>query len=231
MLAALQAIGDVAQILVRDTGKGIATEFLPYVFDRFRQADYSTTRQFGGLGLGLAIAQQLVELHGGTITAQSAGIDQGSTFTVTIPLAAQALPAKAEAITSPAEGNLSGLKILVVEDDLDSQEITAFALESAGAEVIIANSGAEALEAIARSMPDVVVSDVGMPEMSGYELMTQIRSLTPKQGGEMLAIALTAYAGELDFRRALAAGFQRHLTKPVDAYRLIEAVEALSKAL
>ncbi|MEL6940933.1 MAG: ATP-binding protein, partial [Cyanobacteria bacterium J06598_1] len=228
----LQSIDNMAQLQVSDTGKGIATEFLPYVFERFRQADYSTTRQFGGLGLGLAIAQQLVELHGGTIAAQSLGIDQGSTFTVTIPMLTQALPADAEAEDTSAAGSVfSTLKVLVVDDEPDSQEIAAFTLESAGAEVIVASSGAEALKAITQVVPDLIVSDVGMPEMSGYELMSQIRSLLPEQGGEVPAIALTAYAGELDFNRALAAGFQRHLAKPVDPNRLIEIVEELSKTL
>lgn len=215
---------DYAVITVADTGKGITAEFLPYVFEHFRQEDYSTTRQFGGLGLGLAISRQIVELHGGSIAVESQGKDQGATFTVKIPLADQNLinlPARASA---PAPKNLNGLQILVVDDEADSQEITAFALTQAGAQVVTVSSGAEALEAIAQQPLDLLISDIGMPEMDGYMLMQQVRALPLEKGGLLKAIALTAYAGEIDANRAFLAGFQRHVSKPVDPDRLLNIV-------
>ncbi len=224
--------GNQARIQVADTGKGISAEFLPYVFEHFRQEDYSTTRQFGGLGLGLAIARQIVEMHGGTVQVDSPGENQGATFTVSIPLAVGT--SGAETICS-AEPNtdLSGLHILAVDDDADSQEITTFALEQAGARVSAFTSSAAVL-AFLRSrssdLPDVIISDIGMPEMDGYSLMREIRQLSVAQGGQVVAIALTAYAGELDQQQALAAGFHCHATKPIDPSSLITLiVEQLNK--
>ncbi len=224
----LQAQDNAAQMVVSDTGQGVSAEFLPYVFEHFRQEDYSATRQFGGLGLGLAITRQLVELHGGQITAESEGENKGATFTVQIPLAAQHHTQPNDAKES-VNNDLSDLDILVVDDDPDSLEITKFALEAANARVTAVTSGAEALAAIAHSPPDMIVSDVGMPDMDGCALMTRIRALPPDAGGEVSAIALTAYAAELDYQRVISAGFQRHVAKPVDPDRLIEIICELLK--
>ena len=218
-----------AVIQVIDTGKGINDEFLPYVFDHFRQENYATTRQFKGLGLGLAIVRQIVELHDGTVAVDSPGEDQGATFTVRLPL----VPMPKDPLpTVPAahESDLSDVRILLVEDDLDSQEITLFALELASATVTAVSSGSAALAAFDASVPDILISDVGMPDMDGYELMLQVRQRTQAAGRDVLAIALTAYAGEGDEQRALDAGFQRYLTKPVDPDRLIRIVRSLLNA-
>ena len=217
------AIRDFAQITVTDTGKGIGPEFLPFVFEHFQQEDYSTTRQFGGLGLGLAIARQLVELHDGTIAVDSPGEEQGATFTVQIPIAPDHMLSQPVSIAKPAH-SLQGLRILTVDDDHDSQEITAFVLEEAGAKVTAVSSGAAALQAMAQFSPDILISDIGMPDMDGYTLIREIRKLSAQQGKGLLAIALSAYAGELDHQQSLAAGFQRHLTKPIDPDALIAAI-------
>lgn len=224
-----------AQLQVIDTGAGIVAEFLPFVFDRFRQADYSTTRKFGGLGLGLAIVRQIVELHGGTVSADSAGENQGAMFTIEIPLALSSRQAIVTAVDSVVRhGDLQGIHALVVDDELDSRELIAFVLEQAGAIVTSAASGIEALQTIEQSLPDVVVSDIGMPEMDGYMLLQQIRALSAQQGAQVSAgasglpqaIALTAYAGEFDQQQALQAGFQKHLAKPVEPNTLIETIRA-----
>ncbi len=218
-----------AVIEVADTGKGIDGDFLPYVFEHFRQESYATTRQFGGLGLGLAIVRQIVELHNGTVTVSSPGENQGATFTVRLPLVPtpnDPLPA----VLAASEGDLSGVRILLVEDDLDSQEITLFALELASATVTAVPSSSAALEALDAGVPDILISDVGMPDMDGYELISRIRQRTQAAGGDVLAIALTAYAGEGDEQRALDAGFHRYLTKPVDPDRLIRIVRSLLNA-
>lgn len=222
-------MGNFAQITVTDTGKGIGPEFLPFVFEHFQQEDYSTTRQFGGLGLGLAIARQLVELHNGTIAVDSPGEEQGATFTVQIPTAPDHRLSQPVSIAEPAH-SLRGLRILAVDDDSDSQEITAFVLEEAGARVTAVSSGAAALQAMAQSSPDILISDIGMPDMDGYTLIREIRKLSTHQGKGLLAIALSAYAGELDQQQSLAAGFQRHLTKPIDPDTLIAAISELLAA-
>jgi PAS domain S-box-containing protein len=222
----LAAVGRSARICVADTGKGISRDFLPYVFEHFRQEDYSTTRQFGGLGLGLAIVRQLTEMHGGTVAVESPGEDQGSTFTVHIPLATR--PDESPATVSPAARHkLDSIHILVVDDEPDSREITTFALEQAHATVTTVTSGAEALAAMTQAVPHIIISDIGMPEIDGYSLMRQIRALSAEQGGAVAAIALTAYAGEIDYKQAIAAGFQRHLTKPVDPDDLVKIVGEL----
>ncbi len=229
VVVSLKAEDRCAVITVADTGKGITADFLPYVFEHFRQEDYSTTRQFGGLGLGLAISRQIVELHGGSIAVESKGQDQGATFTVKIPLVDQSLmdlPARASA---PEPKNLKGLQILVVDDEADSQEITAFALSQAEAKVITVRSGAEALEVIAQQPLDLLISDIGMPEMDGYTLMQRVRALPSNQGRSLKAIALTAYAGEIDAKRAFSSGFQRHVSKPVDPDRLLSIICELVK--
>lgn len=222
----LARIGSQAQIQVIDAGKGISPEFVPHVFERFRQADSSTTRKFGGLGLGLAIVRQLVELHGGTVIAESQGEDQGATFTILLPL----LDSIENQFTDMSDGAaldcigecpLSGYQFLVVDDEPDSREIVAFILEQAGAVVTQTASAAQALELLSRDRFDALVSDIGMPEMNGYSLIQQVRAKPPEQGGQIPAIALTAYAGESNAQKAMQAGFERHLAKPIDPEPLV----------
>ncbi|MBA3923407.1 MAG: response regulator [Nostocaceae cyanobacterium] len=220
----LEPVGNQAQITVVDTGKGITADFLPYVFDRFRQADGLTTRKFGGLGLGLAIVRQIVELHGGVVFAESRGEGLGATFTIQLPL----MPI--QPVVHPADNSsqssidLSGVRVLIVDDEADSRELMAFALEMAGASVITAKTAGEALAALTQSLPDVILSDIGIPDMDGYMLMRQIRALPPAQGGNVPAIALTGYAGQLDQQQAFSVGFQLHLSKPVEINRLVNAI-------
>jgi PAS domain S-box-containing protein len=229
----------MAQIQVIDTGKGICPHFLPYIFDYFRQADSATTRSQGGLGLGLAIARQLVELHGGTLWAESLGENQGTTFTVQLPLSKPDRPMHPNLqsftpLADRAEGHppslpLSGLQILVVDDDADSRDFITFVLEQEGAEVIAVSSAVETLKTLAHAHPSLLISDIGMPEMDGYMLMRQIRTLLPGRKSQVPAIALTAYAGEYDQQQALSAGFQAHITKPTDPDRLVAIVARLAQ--
>jgi PAS domain S-box-containing protein len=233
----LRQLDQFAQIRVIDTGKGIQSQFLPHVFEYFRQEDSSTTRKFGGLGLGLAIVRQIVELHSGTVRVESQGENQGAIFTVELPVVQQASPTTVEpdAIRVTLENPLSNLQILVVDDDNDTREFQAFVLEQSGAAVTAVASGVEALQALDRFIPDVLVSDVGMAEMDGYRLIQQIRSreasrsdLRPlDQGGQIPAIALTAYAAEVDQQRAIQAGFQTHMTKPVEPEELVKVIISL----
>ncbi|HYW20913.1 MAG TPA: ATP-binding protein [Nodularia sp. (in: cyanobacteria)] len=227
----LERIDSHIQIQVMDTGKGIDPHFLAHVFDYFRQADSATTRKFGGLGLGLAIVRQLVELHGGRVFADSAGEGQGATFTVQLPaLQTQliTLNSHSEAEMDSNLGNLQGIKILVVDDDLDSRDFICFVLEEEGAEVISVSSAIEALKTLPESKADVLLSDIGMPEMDGYMLMRQVRTWTSEQGGKTPAIALTAYAGEYNQQQAMSAGFQMHVTKPAEPSQLVAAVARLA---
>ncbi|OKH24813.1 hybrid sensor histidine kinase/response regulator [Hydrococcus rivularis NIES-593] len=216
-----------AQITVTDTGKGISADFLPYIFDSFRQADGSTTRRFGGLGLGLAIVRHLVELHGGTISASSPGEEKGATFRIELPL----LIAETSQNSTPDTPNpetsspLANLRILVVDDDRDSSEFIAFLLEQSGAIATVAASVQSALQVFSSFHPDVLLSDIGMPEENGYSLIRKIRLLSPEQGGQIPAIALTAYARDQDRDEAIAAGFQLHLAKPVAPHDLIAAIK------
>jgi PAS domain S-box-containing protein len=225
----LRQLEHLAHIRVVDTGKGIHLNFLPYVFEYFRQEDGSTTRKFGGLGLGLAIVRQIVELHGGTVTAESQGENQGATFTVQLPTMQQTIPLIPELTHAPASSEmlLDNIQILLVDDDPDTCEFQAFLLEQNGAKVIAVASGLEALQALEQLIPDVIVSDIGMAEIDGYMLMQQIRSRPPTQGGTIPAIALTAYAAEVDQQRAIGAGFQTFITKPVEPEGLIRAIITL----
>jgi PAS domain S-box-containing protein len=235
------------EITVRDTGPGIAPEFLPYIFDRFRQADGSITREHGGLGLGLAIVRHLVELHGGTIHAESEGANLGSTFRVRLPLMAvrhvadpngDAAAQRADdtvdgALESDAprgrEGLLQGLRVLVVDDDPDTRALLVMSLEKNGAESVAAfGSAPEALAALARLAPDVLVSDIGMPTVDGYQLIRQIRALPIAAGGRTPAAALTAYATADDRRRAIEAGYNLHISKPVEPKELATALARLA---
>jgi PAS domain S-box-containing protein len=220
-----------ARITVTDTGKGIKPEFLPHVFDRFRQADSTITRTFGGLGLGLAIVRYMVELHGGTVRADSPGEDQGATFTVMLPLMrvteTTLEPRSDEAIAPAAPRFLAGTKILVVDDDADARSFIELTLQHHGAKVTTVASAQEALQILVKSKPDVLLSDIAMPEVDGYTLMRQIKSWETYHSQStkpMAAIALTAYAGEYDQQQAMAAGFQLHLAKPIDSADLLKAI-------
>lgn len=221
----LERQGLQANLQISDTGKGIALEFLPFVFETFRQADSTTTRTFGGLGLGLAIVRHLVELHGGTVTADSAGEAQGATFTVQLPIAPVRPQISPTRLSLEPQVDLAGIQILIVDDDDDTREFTAFLLEQSGAIVTTAASARAAIAAFAQAAPDLLLSDIGMPQMNGYELIRQIRALP--QGSQTPAIALTAYAGEADYQQAIAAGFQAHLAKPVDLNLLLRLVHDL----
>ena len=216
---------EYTQITVSDTGRGISGDFLPYVFDYFRQADGTTTRKFGGLGLGLAIVRHLVELHGGTVQAASPGEEQGAVFTVKLPLiAASKLNQVNTADRDRSDLNLNGLQTLLVDDDRDSREFIAFVLEQYGAQVTEVDSAHDALNNLMQTKFDLLISDIGMPDMDGYTLIRQIRKQSPDRGGEIPAIALTAYAGETDRQQALAAGFQQHISKPIELEVLIQAI-------
>ncbi|HEY9763290.1 MAG TPA: ATP-binding protein [Trichocoleus sp.] len=225
----LQRSGAYAQIQVKDTGKGIKPEFLPHLFEYFRQEDSTTTRKFGGLGLGLAIVRHITEIHGGTVWAESPGEGLGSTFTVELPL----LPYSPAAPEQPKPNwkavSLAGLHILVVDDEMDIRDVVAFVLEQAGARVRMAASATEALSLLKQDLPDVLVCDIGMPEQDGYSLIRQVRNLATPQGEKIAAIALTAYAGVLNEQKALAAGFQRHIAKPVAPDALIQAVAEVAR--
>lgn len=226
----LERRGDQAAITVSDTGQGIRPEFLPHVFDRFRQADGSTTRTHGGLGLGLAIVKHLVEMHGGTIQADSRGAGHGASFVVTLPLAQiQRRPvADGQAVVSnPRSSILSGVRVLVVDDEADAREVLAAMLQRCSADVRVAASVAEGLAIIPQWRPDVLVSDIGMPGEDGYMLIRKLRSLPLAQGGQIPALALTAHAGAQDRQLALASGYQNHLAKPIKGPDLSAAVVSL----
>lgn len=217
-----------AQIQVIDSGIGIEPNFLPYVFEYFRQADASTTRSQGGLGLGLAISRHLVELHGGTIDVKSQGKGKGTTFTVMLPI--QVMKCDVDQPDQLIDNGLSlqDVKIMVVEDQADARELIRLILEQQGAQVIEASSSKQALEIIKESIPDVLISDIGMPDEDGYSFLKKVRSLPQDKGGNVPALALTAYTKEEDRQQAIAAGFQMHLGKPLDITELVQAVFQLS---
>jgi len=233
---------DQVEIAVSDNGIGIRGEFLAHVFERFRQADASTTRKHGGLGLGLAIVKQLVEQHGGTVRVSSAGEGQGASFTVLLPLAQHqdgvlrrqqqnriaASTSASSALGELTPQDLSGLKVLVVDDEADARDLVKRILGDCGAEVVVAASAAEALQMLLAEHPDVLVSDIGMPDIDGFELLALIRALGPARGGDLPALALTAFARSEDRQRALASGFAAHVAKPVEPSLLLAAVAALA---
>jgi PAS domain S-box-containing protein len=229
-------VNSQAEITVTDTGQGISAKFLPYAFERFRQADSSYTRKHSGLGLGLAIVRHLVELHGGTVSAYSIGEGQGSTFTVRIPLAVDSTETKsAEGTFQSGESVapesilslIKGLRILIVDDDRDTREMLAAVLEINEAQVKATGGASEALETLKTWRPDVLVSDIGMPEEDGYSLIRQIRNLRLEEGADIPAIALTGYAGAEEGERALSSGFQVHLAKPAEPSSLVNTIAHL----
>jgi signal transduction histidine kinase/CheY-like chemotaxis protein len=218
------------EVEVADTGIGIRADTLPFVFDRFRQGDSSMTRRHGGLGLGLAIVRHIAELHGGTVKAESAGEGQGAAFILHLPADRRTRPAVAvhpdKTLVPPASLPLSGRAILVVEDHADARELIASVLEGAGARVRLAGSSEEALAHFSKERPDALVADIGLPGEDGYAMLGRIRALEGAAGSKMPAIALTAYARASDRERALAAGFQHHVVKPVDPQHLVSILSA-----
>ncbi|PSN15026.1 hybrid sensor histidine kinase/response regulator [filamentous cyanobacterium CCT1] len=221
----LNYVENWAEIHISDTGKGIDPAFLPHVFDRFRQADSTTTRDFGGLGLGLAIAHQIVDMHSGTIHAESLGEGQGANFTVRLPvmLAAVEEPLPIPQLTNGHD--LLNIHVMIVEDDVDSRNLITATLQHFGAQVTAFSSAADAIVALAKTQPDILISDIGMPGMDGYMLMQHLREMT--SASEIPAIALTSYTTKIDRERIFAAGFQKHLPKPMEVAELIEAILAL----
>lgn len=221
----LKQVDTQLQITVNDNGEGIPPEFLPFVFDYFRQADSSITRSTKGLGLGLAIVRHLVELHGGTVTAASQGTQQGATFIVRLPMmSANFHPKQLDRALSQAI-NLEGLRILIVDDEADSREFVAFLLEQQGAIATTADCASQALQMYAHIKPDLLISDIGMPQVDGYSLLRQMQDLSENR--EILAIALTAHASESDRQKAYQAGFQRHITKPIETEKLLATIANL----
>ena len=216
------------QVHIIDTGQGIDSEHLPYMFERFRQADESSTRQKGGLGLGLAIVRHLVELHGGTVTATSSGKNEGSTFIVQLPLftSVQPLAQPSADLREESLPSLAGLQLLVVEDEADAREMLTLILEQCGAQVTAVDSAPAAMAHLKHHSPHLMISDIAMPDQDGYTLMQQIREQADR-GEELVAIALTAYAREQDKKAALAAGFSYHLPKPVEPSQLVNLIADL----
>jgi signal transduction histidine kinase len=229
--------GADAEIVVHDSGVGIQEDFLPHLFERFRQADSSITRKFGGLGLGLSIVKQLVELHGGTVDAESGGAGRGATFIVRLPIRARGevgAPSRETPMSAPPSAprvtlvSLAGLKILVVDDEADARDLLQMVLEEAHAEVIVAASAADGLALVQSAAPDVIVSDIGMPERDGYQLIRDVRSLDPSRGGRTPAVALTAFARAEDRSCAVLAGYQLHVPKPIEPHELVAAVKSVA---
>jgi signal transduction histidine kinase len=233
----LEAMPQEIRIAVIDNGQGIDPAFLPHVFDRFTQADSSFARSHGGLGLGLAIVRHLLELHGGCITVASDGKDQGTTFTVTLPVRThvegkpdprlEQRSTSRDAATDPLP-SLEGVSVLIVDDEPDAREVLMLVLREQGAMVVAVGSAAAALRALKKAVPDVLVSDIGMPGQDGLTLMKKVRSLGVEEGGRLPAVALTAYATEGDNAKALEAGFNRHLAKPIVPAEIVEVVAALA---
>lgn len=227
------------EIVVSDTGQGISSDFLPHVFDRFRQADQKTSRQHGGMGLGLAIVRHLVELHGGTVSAASEGEGKGATFTVMLPITpvyqvdqsgGRVHPAARDLLPlEDSNDRLDGLRILVVDDEADTREMLKQGLEYCGAKVSVAGSAAEAIDALVAQVPDILISDIGMPGVDGYDLIRQVRGLPSNKGGKVAAIALTAYTRIEDRLQALRAGYDMHVPKPVELTELVTVAASVAR--
>ncbi|HEV2914815.1 MAG TPA: ATP-binding protein [Pyrinomonadaceae bacterium] len=230
----LARINSSVEISVSDTGQGISAEFLPYVFERFRQADHTTTRRHGGLGLGMAITRHLVELHGGTISAHSPGADQGSTFILRLPVTIRHNQERPSTLSAEQQSTadeydaqleelprLDGLHVLVVDDERDARDLLTTVLTQSGAQVTAVGTVSDALEKLRTVKPDLLVSDIAMPNENGYSLIRKVRSLEKMQGGRIPAIALTAHARSSDRMHALSAGYQMHVPKPVEPAELV----------
>jgi CheY-like chemotaxis protein/two-component sensor histidine kinase len=231
--AVLQRVNSELQLTVSDSGIGMAAAFLPHVFDRFRQADASTTRTHGGLGLGLSIVKQLVELHGGSVRAHSEGVGHGASFTVSMPLSA--LKAKlgdahpgTESLAPEVDVSLDGMQVLVVDDERDTRELLSHLLTDHHVRVHTATSAHEAIGLLRRLKPDALISDIGMPEQDGYQFIREVRRLPPDQGGRTPAIAVTAFARSEDRTRAMLAGYQLHIAKPIEPHELLAALASLA---
>jgi CheY-like chemotaxis protein len=238
----LARVNSHVELTVSDTGIGIQPDFLPFLFDRFRQADASTTRQHRGIGLGLSIVKSLVEMHGGTVSASSEGSGHGATFVVKLPLTIVRSDVETQVARlhptstrfAPAADQvprLTGLRILVVDDEPDARELLKRILSDYEGTVEVAASAAEALNAIAKQPPDVLVSDIGMPDVDGYELLRAVRRLPRERGGQTPAVALTAFARSEDRQRALLSGYQSHIAKPVQAAELITVIASVAGRL
>lgn len=233
----LERVGGDLQLRVADTGIGIKPEFLPHVFERFRQADGSTTRKHAGLGLGLSIVKHLVELHGGTVRVSSPGVDQGATFTIDFPLMPATPTRNDSAVATPVQSpavaldfpSLKGITVLIVDDEPDARFLAQRVLEECGARVVTAASAHEGLERVIVEHPHMILSDIGMPDVDGYEFIRQVRKLAPEQGGRTPAAALTAFARAEDRTRALRAGYQSHVSKPVQPSELTAVVASLAR--
>jgi signal transduction histidine kinase len=226
---AVEQVGERARLTVRDNGEGIDPEFLPRLFGRFQQADSSTTRRHGGLGLGLSIVANLARMHGGTVSATSAGKGHGATFVVELPISKQQMPANEAATPAAAEVvSLSGLRLLLIDDEQDVREATATLLRQFGAEVLPLGTSRDIVDEISRFRPHVLIFDIGMPEEDGYSLMRRLRQVSGEMGWNIPAISLTAHAREEDRARALQAGFKDHLPKPIDVERLASVVRKLA---
>jgi signal transduction histidine kinase/ActR/RegA family two-component response regulator len=229
----LERVNSRAEIIVQDSGIGIEAGFLPLVFERFRQADASTTRSYGGLGLGLSIVKDLVELHGGTVRAHSDGEGQGATFTVSLPLTGDGTEVQEQSggskpgVINCDAVDLDGVSVLVVDDEPDARTLIHRILTYCEAEVFTAASGAEGLQLLKTHRPDVLISDIGMPETDGFQFIRQVRQLSPEEGAHTPAIALTAFASSEDRTAALLAGFQVYVVKPIEAQELLVTVANL----
>src|SRR5262245_20693866 len=237
--ARLERAGTHLELIVKDTGRGISPEFLPHVFERFRQADSSVARAHGGLGLGLSITRRLVELHDGSIHAESEGEGRGSTFTVKLPLAVNHPEPSASArqistgcgrVRGFDSVSLEGARILMVDDDADTRDMVKLMLEQFGADVVTAASAGEALSKFQPGRYDAMLADIGMAEVDGYELIARVRALGPEKGGDLPAIAITAFAGKEDRLRAITSGFQYHMSKPVEPGELVGAIATLIRS-
>ena len=232
----LERADSYVEIVVADNGQGIKPEFLPHVFERFRQEDSGTNRQQGGLGLGLAIVRHIVELHGGTVRVASDGLGKGATFTVALPIARGRAVSPAEPRDKVADGrlapinppSLAGVRALFVDDEADARELVSMMLAERGAEVRTAVSAADALAVCDEWRPDILITDIGMPGEDGYTLMKKLRALEKSRGGHIPAIALTAYARREDRLRAFSAGYEYHVPKPVEPDELLAAVASLA---
>ncbi|MBL0220521.1 MAG: response regulator [Myxococcales bacterium] len=231
----MQMVNSRAEITVTDSGVGITAEFLPHLFERFRQADASTTRRYGGLGLGLAIVRQLVELHGGSVRAHSEGANTGATFVIELPIRAlredQAHHSHTTVrmpIVQQTDIDLEGLTVLVVDDDADARRLVEMILREVSAEVVTAESADEGLRLMRTLRPDVIVSDIGMPDRDGYQFMRAVRARTASEGGKTPAVALTAFARSEDRTRALLAGYQVHIAKPIEPRELVVTIASLT---